>query len=536
MPKKIPKVRLNGDPAGAAKVPLIEALPIKIQDADDVDKSAKADDRILVWKDAQNKHIYEDKPAGGVTRSPVTLIVAANNSKYKTRADYECDGTADQAEINQAILDLPAGGGKIVLLDGTFNLLASIILQKNRVTIQGQGANTILFSTANMNDHMLQIGWTDQTIYGTTIGDIDFNGNRANQTEAKDGIHLFGSAMLYSVHAITKNCVFENVKRYCIYNEHAEFCRIFNNEFKNSDTAIYMLRVPRSAVTLNAFYNLACAEVSSAVHLGNCYYSSFSSNEFYNINRVAMHITGCENFTCHDNVILNFSLDGANQYSAIMLSGDSQYGTICNNSIRGQTVKGKYGIEEIGDSVHDNIYIGNTIRGVQSGEIKLTSPISYQGYNLPPDNMPIIEMTASEAIAKFDCVYISADNTVSKTTGSTSAILGIALANISNGAQGFILTAGSTKANISGTCVAGDLLVGATDGKVIKFTPTTSKGSGSHYHEIRMGGDLYEPPTTYLAEGIMSIVSGEFAGGKIIGKALEGGTDTLIKIVVWPCG
>ena len=70
-----------------------------------------------------------------------TLVVAASDSSVKanTAADYVCDGTSDQTEINDAISALPAGGGKIVLLEGTYNINDKIIVSKANVTIQGMG-------------------------------------------------------------------------------------------------------------------------------------------------------------------------------------------------------------------------------------------------------------------------------------------------------------------------------------------------------------------------------------------------------------
>ena len=57
-----------------------------------------------------------------------TKIIAANDSLDKSFADYVCDGTADQVEIQAAIDALDAGnvGGRIILLEGTYNIAASI--------------------------------------------------------------------------------------------------------------------------------------------------------------------------------------------------------------------------------------------------------------------------------------------------------------------------------------------------------------------------------------------------------------------------
>ena len=58
-----------------------------------------------------------------------TIVVAASNSssKCKAAADYVCSGSGDQTEINNAISALPAGGGKIVLLEGTYNINGKIL-------------------------------------------------------------------------------------------------------------------------------------------------------------------------------------------------------------------------------------------------------------------------------------------------------------------------------------------------------------------------------------------------------------------------
>jgi len=41
------------------------------------------------------------------SRRAATLTVTASDSKDKLRTDYDCDGAADEAEINTAIDELP---------------------------------------------------------------------------------------------------------------------------------------------------------------------------------------------------------------------------------------------------------------------------------------------------------------------------------------------------------------------------------------------------------------------------------------------
>ena len=59
-------------------------------------------------------------------------------------AEYIFDGTADEVEINQAIDDLPASGGSVFLLEGTYNLAASVTLDVANTSLKGVGWGSIL--------------------------------------------------------------------------------------------------------------------------------------------------------------------------------------------------------------------------------------------------------------------------------------------------------------------------------------------------------------------------------------------------------
>jgi len=84
-----------------------------------------------------------------LNRTVYTLVVAASDSKDTDRADYVCDGTDDEVQINQAITDLPANGGCVVLLEGTYTLGAAITISKNNVSLIGQGRSTNITRPSN---------------------------------------------------------------------------------------------------------------------------------------------------------------------------------------------------------------------------------------------------------------------------------------------------------------------------------------------------------------------------------------------------
>ncbi len=77
--------------------------------------------------------------AGAASAASVT--VAASNSQVKSSAQYVCDGSGDQSQIQAAINQVAAGGGDVYLLDGTFNVAGDIQLVSG-VNLIGKGAGT----------------------------------------------------------------------------------------------------------------------------------------------------------------------------------------------------------------------------------------------------------------------------------------------------------------------------------------------------------------------------------------------------------
>ena len=110
---------------------------------------------------------------------PTTITISSSTSKHMLTADYYCSGTNDQAVINNAISALPSTGGKIVLLEGTYNIGGTITINKSNVTIQGLGHNVIL-KTATSTTALKMFGISNAT--GLIISDIVID--YANNTSA----------------------------------------------------------------------------------------------------------------------------------------------------------------------------------------------------------------------------------------------------------------------------------------------------------------------------------------------------------------
>jgi len=119
-----------------------------------------------------------------------TLVVASSTTSRSASADYVCDGTADDVEIQTAINALPSTGGSVYLTDGIFTLSANIDLgNKTGVRLIGSGPGTILKTGNGMNASAIRGG----TVTNITLADFAIDGNNANNTSGK-GLQFLASA------------------------------------------------------------------------------------------------------------------------------------------------------------------------------------------------------------------------------------------------------------------------------------------------------------------------------------------------------
>ena len=117
------------------------------------------------------------RKAKGFLSKEATKIVAANNSDaiIKLTADYTCDGSADQVEI-QAAIDA-AGSGIVYLAKGQYNLTAAISIaptgggQGIPVQIEGDGFGTKIFQTTT-NLNAIEIGASGTTTTGFSLKNL----------------------------------------------------------------------------------------------------------------------------------------------------------------------------------------------------------------------------------------------------------------------------------------------------------------------------------------------------------------------------
>ena len=328
--------------------------------------------------------------------------------------DYLCDGISDHVEINQAIQNLPADGGEIIILSGIYNIGARINVNKNNVTIRGNGDATILKRMWNSSSNEGVI--TLNSVSNCKIENLKIEGNRSVYTSSNNyGIYLSSS----SNNTITGNTCNNNING--IYLSYSNNNTITGNICNNNDIdGIYLYYSNNNTITGNTcnnnsdgiylYYsnnntitNNTCNNNSDGIYLASSSENTITGNTFSNNNFVGIDISSGSNNTitgnnCNNNYIAGIGLFSSNNNTVtgntcnnnngggIELSSSSNNtitGNTCNNNIRGIYLS----------SSNNNTITGNTcIRGTgQSSDytssqytIRLAS--SNNNYNIISSN------------------------------------------------------------------------------------------------------------------------------------------------------
>lgn len=144
------------------------------------------------WGDILNTYLSVAHNSDGTLVTPpiggVTYVVAANDATaaVKLVADYVCDGTNDNVEIQQALDAVPSGGGKVILSEGTFTIGATVNITVLNTILEFAGG-TIAWSGVTSTTALLQVTVSKAAIINPKLTG---SGSKGNGT----GILMVGSA------------------------------------------------------------------------------------------------------------------------------------------------------------------------------------------------------------------------------------------------------------------------------------------------------------------------------------------------------
>jgi hypothetical protein len=161
------------------------------------------------WKFDSND-VARQIASGSFSRRPNQNVVTVAAQYYSGYADYYCDGTEDQTEINNAATYLSqVGGGIIHLSKGDFNITSSITLTSG-IHLEGEGEASNITPATSGNDIIYCSSTTSVTITGLSLtnGSIFLNDCIS---AVVDNCRLFGAANIYNADGCDDSIISNNI-------------------------------------------------------------------------------------------------------------------------------------------------------------------------------------------------------------------------------------------------------------------------------------------------------------------------------------
>ncbi|MFC1658223.1 right-handed parallel beta-helix repeat-containing protein [Candidatus Omnitrophota bacterium] len=316
-----------------------------------------------------------------------TMIVAASNSKDTTRADYVCDGTSDEEQIENAIQDLETTGGTILLLEGTYNISSTINIAASdttalsNISLVGSGNSTKLFLTNSANCDLIQIGdGGTTTVTGVVIANLQIDGNRANNTSGNgiyfnqdvhqsrvqntwihdcddDGILLYGDPDGCTYNLIQGNDIRNNDSA-CIGDQYSEYAIISHNVIYGTNTGISALYCVNDLIANNDI----SGTTNTGVYIqGGGFRSTVIGNNFHDNTQEGFTMTAGDTCIITGNTFYN---NGTGTTDSIYISNAADNTIISFNKIYDSDGTGyAIHVSDASNPVDGTYIIGNDISG-----------------------------------------------------------------------------------------------------------------------------------------------------------------------------
>jgi parallel beta-helix repeat protein len=321
-------------------------------------------------------------------------------------ADYvNTSTTSAQTTIATAINNLPATGGTVYLMEGTYIIDSAIVPTKSNFTLVGSGRGTILKLKNGINANINLIDMTiGNGISGATYRNMTLDGNKANNTSGtQQGMYQWGTVA--STPGVTiDGVVFQNFRNVGAYIYNTKNSNVSNSAFiSNDDTGLYMQATTQSRVVNNN----ATSNTNYGMYLsadgGNATGNTLESNG------TGMAIWGdSKGFTVTGNYIgssasVGFSASPVN----VTFSGNTVNGTTSGNGV----------VVGSNDIVTGNIITGAGTNGVYMSGSACNNTVSNNRISNSGTG------TASSSGIATTCAFNKfTDNIISDTAGTGYAI------------------------------------------------------------------------------------------------------------------
>lgn len=296
---------------------------------------------------------------------PAFLIVVAS------------DGSGDYLTIQEGIDALPAGGGIVHVKTGTYVITAPITIGVDDTTLEGDFHGTAIETTTAGISMIVNNGHDRTTIRNLLI----YGGGSAKNNA---GIEWIGSH-----EGRIDNCYIQNCGGVGggmgVYMEASDGNLINNNVVRDCwNYGIFLLECDGNIITNPIIYDILVGEEfgngilildSNRNVMDNFIVEGCEQEGVYFYNSLYNNFEG--------SMVRNNSFGNVNQFSGIILDGNSTHNSIIGNkSIDDQGVHSqKHGILEFGVGDNYNTILGNTCVGNITSEITTNGPQTEIGHN-----------------------------------------------------------------------------------------------------------------------------------------------------------
>lgn len=398
-----------------------------------------------------------------------SLVVAASNSSANgiALADYVCDGTADDVQINAAITALSSAGGEVHLLEGTYNIAATINMA-NKIKLSGCGDGTILKLIASAGTMNVI---TSASVGSIEICNLQIDGNKTNNSAGNQYginitgnyvkihdtyIHDFRTAGISTTSAIggsIDNNIIADITVYGLYIT-SSYTSISSNTIKScANTGIYVSS-PHPYVSYTTIANNVLLENANGI---NAYDQSVTGN-YVKFTTLTSGV-GILGSTIRDNNIVGYQTGISGSASAVsgnsIVSGEN--GIIVSGSETGSvscnTISLSSATTQIGIDVNASYYniSGNRIAlSTSSTKIGIKNQASYniiQGNVITPYGGTAVLITATGgSVVVSDNLSYNVGTVIDNSAGATYV-----RANDNTGYSAGTMTSGTVTATAGNT-------------------------------------------------------------------------------------
>jgi parallel beta-helix repeat protein len=238
-----------------------------------------------------NTKALRENPTG--PKKTAAIVIGNATSGHDIHAvNYLCTGSADQDVINSAIASLPSTGGKIIILEGTYNLSTPININKSNVIFEGCGESTVF--------NMTTVTGLSITASNCIVGRISLlgndTGNQVGINVAAGNCHINGCVFTDTDTAIKSSGAYTNIINCIFYRSNlyaisllSNYGVVRNNYFYSCLFSVHTNIATGAIISENTIIatgaanggGIAVNNSTSVVVMGNTIYDAYSGIELY---------------------------------------------------------------------------------------------------------------------------------------------------------------------------------------------------------------------------------------------------------------